>query len=31
MQFVQKFGYLCVEKYALTDKNGQKFIDIRLF
>lgn len=31
MQFVRKFNYFCVEKYALTEKNEQLFNDIQLF
>ena len=31
MQFVRKFNYFCVGKYALTDKNEQLFNDIQSF
>ena len=31
MPFVRKINYLCVEKYALTEKNEQLFTDIQPF
>ena len=31
IRLVQNFNYLCIDKYALTDKNEQLFYDIQAF